>query len=1101
MNAPEPYRQFLEAKIVLAADTGFDVSAEEINPALKPFVRAIVKWAAAGGRRGIFSSFGLHKTSTQIELARLCRIKTGAMPLIVLPLGVRAEFFEEAEARFTGEYAVELKFIRSTDEIEDAAQFEKPLIYLTNYESVRDGKIDTSLFGFASLDEAACLRGFGGSKTFREFMRLFPSVRYRYVATATPDPNEHIELLAYAAFLEIMDVGQAKTRFFKRNSEQADQLTLHPHKEREFWLWVASWALFVSKPSDLGAEFSDEGYVLPETEIHWHEVAADHSKAGAERDGQNKMFSDDAVGVQNAAAVKRESLPARIDKMMELIKAHRKDHCIIWHDLEAERLAIETALPKVASIFGTQDIDLNEANALAFKRGKLKYLATKPRMSGAGCNFQPFCYWEIFLGIGFKFHDFIQAIHRLVRFGQKHRVRIDLILSEREREVKRLLLERWARHNEQMRIMGEIIAEYGLAQISLAGALKRSMGVDRQEVCGENFVCVNNDCVDETRGMAENSVDLIVTSIPFSTQYEYTPSFNDFGHTDDDDHFFAQMDFLTPELFRVLRPGRIAVVHCKDRIIPGGMNGLGFQTVGPFGAKTMLHYMKHGFAYLGTKTIITDVVRENNQTYRLGWTEQCKDGTRMGFGLPEYVHVFRKPQTDRSKGYGDVPVIKDISLVYDTETGEPVPRKGRDPRLAAPATGYSRGRWQLDAHGFGRSSGDRLMTREEFAASDAAKALWDQDAKVIYRSWREHSLSEPYDFEHHVRVCETLDANNNLPPTFMLLPPHSWHPGVETDVTRMRTLNGLQYAKGKELHLCPLQFDIVDRAIRQYTMEGETVFDPFGGLMTVPYRALLMGRKGVGCELSPGYFADGVAYCTEAERKNAVPSFFDLIEAEKNSPIPEPAESDDPDQNATGGPVERPSMVAEQSGEQDAGETATASASAVLPPAYLAPGDPASVEGASADARRHAPPAFNSPAMANEMDRDEDDATASACAYTLSSGKRPEGETVATVTGAVSHAGAAESPAGCAPGPVATDQHAVANAPGAEPIELPAFLDKMPNPFTGMDRSATNTVVGKHGGTSAAVPDARPAPSPDGRASTYDPGPIPEFLLRKKSAA
>jgi DNA modification methylase len=880
MNAPADYKQFLESKIVLAPDTGFEVLEDQINPALKPFVRAIVKWAAAGGRRGIFSSFGLHKTSTQIELARLARINTGVMPLIVLPLGVRAEFFEEAEKRFTGDYAVELKFIRSTLEIEDATQFERPLIYLTNYESVREGKIDTSLFGFASLDEAACLRGFGGSKTFREFMRLFPTVKYRYVATATPDPNEHIELLAYAAFLDIMDVGQAKTRFFKRNSEQADQLTLHVHKEKEFWLWMASWALFVSKPSDLGAEFSDEGYVLPEVEINWHEVAADHSQAGAERDGQNKMFSDDAVGVQNAAAVKRESLPARIDKMMELIAARPDDHCIIWHDLEAERHAIEATLPDARSIYGAQDIDINEANGLAFKRGELRRLATKPRMSGAGCNYQPFCHWEIFLGIGFKFHDFVQAVHRIVRFGQKYPVSIDIILSERERELKRKLLERWTRHNEQVRIMSRLIGEYGLAQISLAGALKRTMGVDRREIRGENFVCVNNDCVDETRSMAENSIDLIVTSIPFSTQYEYTPSFNDFGHTDDDDHFFAQMDFLTPQLYRILKPGRVAVIHCKDRIIPGGMNGLGFQTVSPFCDKTKAHYMKHGFAYLGKKTVITDVVRENNQTYRLGWTEQCKDGTRMGTGMPEEVLYFRKPQTDRSKGYADDPVIKDMPPVYDVDTGEPVPRKAKDRRVSVPGAGYSRGRWQLDAHGFGRSDGNRLMTRDEFAASAAARALWDQDPKVVYRSWREQSLNQVYDYEHHARVCETLDANNNLPPTFMLLPPHSWHPGVETDVTRMQTLNGLQHAKGRELHLCPLQFDIVDRAIRQFSMKGETVFDPFAGLMTVPYRALLMGRKGIGVELSPGYFADGISYCHSAERKNDIPSLFDLIEVD-----------------------------------------------------------------------------------------------------------------------------------------------------------------------------------------------------------------------------
>lgn len=916
MNAAPDYRQFLENKVAIAQDTGFAVSPDEINPMLKDFVRVIVAWAAQGGRRGIFSKFGLHKTSAQLELARLCRIKVSARPLIVLPLGVRQEFFDDAERWFQGAYAVRLRFIRSTSEVDPVEEADggAPVIYLTNYESVRDGKIETSEFGFVSLDEAACLRGFGGSKTFREFMARLAGdarggaveheIQYRFVATATPDPNEHIELLAYAAFLGIMDVGQAKTRFFKRNSEKADQLTIHPHKEREFWLWVASWALFVSKPSDLG--FSDEGYVLPELDIRWHEIPADHSKATAERDGQNKMFVDDVIGVQNAASVKRDSLAQRIGLMSGLIAGDPDDHCLLWHDLEDERRAIENAVPDARSIFGSQDLDINEANAIGFKRGEFKYLATKPSMSGAGCNFQYFCHWMIFTGIGFKFHDFIQAVHRLARFGQLFTVRLDLIYTAQERGVRRKLEERWRRHDEQAAIMAGIIKEYGLMGASLASALQRSMGIERKEVRGERFLCVNNDCVEETRRMEENSVDLIVTSIPFSTQYEYTPSYNDFGHTDDDQHFFRQMDFLTPELLRILKPGRIAMIHCKDRIVPGGLTGLGFQTVSPFGAETMLHFRKHGFAYIGTKTIVTDVVRENNQTYRLGWTEQCKDGTRMGFGLPEYVHIFRKPQTDRAKGYADEPVVKDMPMSVKSDgTVSLWQSEGHVKQTPIAGTGYSRGRWQLDAHGFGRSSGNRLLTPSELVGLEASD---------IYQRWKAYSPKEVYDFEHHVETCETLDQAGQLPPTFMLLPPHSWHPMVETDVTRMRTLNGLQHAQGRELHLCPLQFDIVDRAIVQYTMEGETVFDPFGGLMTVPYRAIKHKRRGIGVELSPSYFKDGVTYCQEAEREADVPTLFDLLDAT----IPQPPKG---------------------------GESEAASARASRDPALRAPDEPATVKG------------------------------------------------------------------------------------------------------------------------------------------------------------
>src|SRR5581483_2925045 len=518
------YRAFLAAKLPAARRYGFDVAAAEINPALKAFVKVIVAWAAAGGRRGIFSSFGLHKTSAQLELARLA-LKRGHRPLIVLPLGVRQEFFDEAAARFTGDYAVRLKFIRRSEEI-DTTEIgaADEAIYLTNYESVREGKIDLALFDFASLDEAAVLRGFGGTKTFREFMRLFAGVKYRFVATATPDPNEYIELLAYAAFLGIMDVGEAKTRFFKRNSEKADKLVIHPHKEKEFWLWVASWALFVRRPSDLG--FADDGYVLPELDIRWHEVASDHASAGQERDGQGRMFRNAAAGVQDAAREKRESLPARIAKMQALRAEDPAAHRILWHDLEAERAAIEAAVPDVRSIYGSQDVEINERNAIDFKYGRFRELATKPEMSGAGCNFQMHCHWAIFVGIGFKFHDFIQAVHRLARFGQSKRVRLDLIYTEAEREIRRTLERRWQQHDAQAERMSGIIREYGLAQASLAAALTRSIGVTRAEVKGDGYLLVNNDCVEELTSWPGDSADLIVSSIPFSTQYEYTPSYN-----------------------------------------------------------------------------------------------------------------------------------------------------------------------------------------------------------------------------------------------------------------------------------------------------------------------------------------------------------------------------------------------------------------------------------------------------------------------------------------------------------------------------------------------------------------------------------------------
>lgn len=839
------YTDFLRAKVVVAERFGFDIDDAEINPILKPHQRAMVRWAIAGGRRAIFAAFGLGKSVVQLEIVRIILKYVSGKGLIVIPLGVRQEFVRDAAM-----LGIKVKFIRRLEEADGAD------IYLTNYETIRDRKMDPRAFVVASLDEAACLRGFGGTKTFREFMGLFAGdyktmrdrilsdgVRYRFVATATPSPNEHIELLAYSAFLGVMDVSAAKTRFFKRNSEKADQLTIHPHKEQEFWLWVASWALFVQKPSDLG--FSDEGYELPPLDVRWHEIADEHSDAGHEAYGQARLFKAQAIGVVEASREKRESLPARIEKLLEIRAEDPDAHRLIWHDLEAERAAIERAIPSVVSVYGSQDLEEREASVIAFSDGEIAELASKPVLLGSGCNFQRHCAWAVFLGIGFKFADFVQAIHRVQRFLQTRPVRIDLIYTEAEREVRRQLERKWAQHNEMVAKMTEIIREYGLSNAAMAESMTRAMGVERVEIAGENYRLVNNDCVLETQRMDEASVDLILTSIPFSTQYEYSPNFADFGHTDTNEHFFAQMDFLTPNLLRVLKPGRLAAIHVKDRIVPGGMTGLGFQTVYPFHARCIEHYTKHGFAYMGMKTIVTDVVRENNQTYRLGWSEQCKDGSKMGFGMPEYLLLFRKPPTSTEKSYADEPVVKS---------------KER----------YTRSRWQVDAHGFARSSGQRLLTPEELEGLPH-----DQ----IFKLFRQHSLEAVYDFEHHVRVGEALEAKGSLPVTFMLLQPQSWHPDVWSDVTRMLTLNGAQSAKGKEMHLCPMQFDLADRAIEQWTMPGETVLDPFGGLMTVPYRALMKGRRGVGIELSPRYFLDGAAYCAAAEREMSIPTLFDIEEA------------------------------------------------------------------------------------------------------------------------------------------------------------------------------------------------------------------------------
>ncbi|MBL7989403.1 MAG: DNA methylase N-4 [Chlorobi bacterium] len=844
------YWEFVRSKQCVAATGGFDIDPAEVNPILKLHQRDMAVWAVRGGRRAIFAAFGLGKTMMQLEIVRLTLKHAGGNGLIVCPLGVRQEFKRDAAM-----LGIPIKFIRTLSEIEDGIT-----MYLTNYETVRDGKIDPRHFTVASLDEASVLRGFGGTKTFREFMRLFAgdgkslndrvrsdAVPYRYVATATPSPNDYIELLAYSAYLDIMDVSGAKTRYFKRDSTKADNLTLLPHKEEEFWLWVASWALFVDRPSDLG--YDDAGYSLPEMQICWHEVRIDSEEGGGEtrHDHQRRIFRDASLGIVEASREKRDSIEMRIGEMLKILDEDRDSHYLLWHDLERERHAIKSAVPDAVCIYGSQDLEQREEAIIDFSDGKIKYLAAKPIIAGSGCNFQRHCHKAIFLGIGFKFNDFIQALHRIQRFLQTKTVEVHLIYTEGERNIRKQLEKKWEKHNKLRSNMSRIIQEHGLSEAALASKMVRAVGVQRVEVKGERYRIVNNDTVVETARMEENSVGLILSSIPFSTQYEYSPNYADFGHSDNNAHFFQQMDFLIPELLRVLQPGRICAIHVKDRIVPMGMTGAGSPTVYPFHMETTRRFMAHGFEYMGKKTIITDVVRENNQTYRLGWTRQCDDATCMGVGMPEELLLFRKRPTDTSNSYADEPVVKS---------------KER----------YSRARWQVDAHSFTRSSGDRLLRPDE---------LRDMDHHQIFKAFRRTNLEEIYNFEHHVRLGEELDEQGRLPVTFMLLQPPSWHPDVWTDITRMLTLNTDQSVANRELHLCPMQFDLADRVIAQFSNIGDVVFDPFGGLMTVPYRAVLLGRYGVGHELSPAYFTDGATYCRSAEYSVNLPTLFDAIEAEE----------------------------------------------------------------------------------------------------------------------------------------------------------------------------------------------------------------------------
>lgn len=594
-------------------------------------------------------------------------------------------------------------------------------------------------------------------------------------------------------------------------------------------------------PSDLG--YDAAGYLLPDMEIRKHILRPEYC-AAEDRDGQKKIINDVAMSLREAAREKRDSICDRVATAKEIVDSDPDAHFILWHDLEAERHEILRQIPGTVDIYGSMDYDERERRVIDFSDGRTRLFATKKSLSGQGCNFQRHCHRAIFIGIDYEFNDFIQAIHRIYRFLQMEKVIIDIIYTEAEDIIFRALMQKWQQHNNMQQKLRDIVKQYGLSERLAAIRMARSIGVNRVEVKGTNFTAVNNDCIYETGKMEENSIDLIVTSIPFSNHYEYTPSYNDFGHNEDTGRFFDQMEYLTPNLLRILKPGRVFCCHVKDRVLFGNATGMGMPTMEPFHAQCIQHYMKHGFAYFGMITVVTDVVRENNQTYRLGWTEQCKDGSKMGVGCPEYILLFRKLPTDRSKAYADEPVSKTKAE-------------------------YTRAQWQLDAHGFWRSSGNRLLTKDELLKIDVSR---------LQAAYRKYSRETVYSYDEHVEIAKKLDEDGHLPATFMVVAPGSWTDQVWDDINRMRTLNTNQSQQNRVMHVCPLQLDIVDRLINRYSNPGDLVLDPFGGLGTVALEAIKAGRRGYTIELNNDYFRDAVGYLKEYEEQDETTiSMFDLL--------------------------------------------------------------------------------------------------------------------------------------------------------------------------------------------------------------------------------
>lgn len=622
----EDYLNFLESKKTLAQSVGFDIEESELNSNLKDFQRVIVKWALKRGRAAIFADTGLGKTIMQSVWAdEVCK-KTGGYVLILAPLCVAHQTVKEGQ-----KFGIKINYCR------EQSQIIKDEINITNYEML--DHFDLSQCSGVVLDESSILKSYMG-KTKRAIIDACESVHYRLACTATPSPNDHLELGNHAEFLGIMRSNEMIMRFFINDTMSAGSYRLKNHAREAFWEWVAEWAMCISKPSDLG--FCDDGYILPELKVNWIEVSTEDIE-----NDSNELFRNVEINATSLHKERRLTTPARADKLADIIN-NSDDSFLVWCNTNYEADALCEAIPGAVECRGSDSIEFKESaikwfiyneisdklNQQNISKNQKRVMISKVSMFGYGLNMQH-CANMAFVGLSYSYEDYYQAIRRCWRFGQKNEVNVYIACADSERGVIEIIKEKELRHNEMKSEMVAMISKYN-------GEKKMNETPYFGSQSGENWTLHNGDCVHVSKMIESDSVDFSIYSPPFSNLYIYSDSAFDMGNSANDEEFFKHYGYLVEDLYRITRPGRLTAIHCKDLPLYKGRDGS--AGLRDFPGDIIRLYESKGWTYHSRVTIWKDPVIEMQRTKNHGllYKQLCKDSAASRQGMADYMIVMRK---------------------------------------------------------------------------------------------------------------------------------------------------------------------------------------------------------------------------------------------------------------------------------------------------------------------------------------------------------------------------------------------------------------------------------------------------------------------------
>ena len=578
------YQEFLESKKISDLCAGHEVPLEEINPQLFDFQRVLVRWALGRGRAALFADTGLGKTAMQVEWAAKVNQYLNRPVLILAPLSVAHQTVREAAT-----FGREVRYHRRQPEDPQG-------IIITNYEMM--DSFDFSAFGGVVLDESSILKAHDG-KTRTAILEACAKVPYRLSCTATPSPNDFMELGNQAEFVGVMSREEMLAMFFTHDGGDTAKWRLKGHGEIKFWEWLATWVVVIRKPSDIG--FDDSRYDLPPLNIHEHIIKSDRVPEG-------QLFSLPAVSLAEQRESKRASLESRVKATAELINGD-SEPWLVWCHMNAESDALDVAIENAVTVSGSDSIEHKERTMDGFTDGAVHILVSKPSICGFGMNWQH-CNRMAFVGIDHSFESFYQAIRRCWRFGQTRPVDVHVFLSEEEVPILENLKRKEAQHNEISARMVEHMRAF--MERSIYQMEREKSSYQRRVESGDGWTVHNGDCVEVVSELADASVDFTVFSPPFASLYTYSNSDRDMGNSRDSEEFMAHFGFLVEQLERVTKPGRLCSVHCMN--LPTSKQHDGYIGIRDFRGDIIRLFESKGWIYHSEVCIWKDPVTAMQRT-------------------------------------------------------------------------------------------------------------------------------------------------------------------------------------------------------------------------------------------------------------------------------------------------------------------------------------------------------------------------------------------------------------------------------------------------------------------------------------------------------